>query len=657
MSTPFNKRLVSSTPDPERIKEVELEHLDLQPEPGPAVTETLFDNSPQMIPERDVTTLNPGMPRNTTELAASVARGLSEKLRLQREAAQSSKPSHPGEPSHETVAHLRPDTNSLIEPLSSAGQTKVVPPWKQKHQKWRQELQPDKTDLLMDQAEGNELRVLNAMLVSEKAVELSSQHPTPKAEWVCDSVPSHIVNKGSLKPSVNQGRENIQKKIGFVQGRTDVTASIGDSGINSSVEPSTPAISTVKTNISFPGIGSTSFSRLPTSLSSFSSTQAARPVQDHYKNYQSLKSGILQNRTNSGSRILPQENAALLYTPPVNITQMMRLHPGSAPTITAQSHGATVTSNLSHTSSTVTSSSSSIKVCEAVTGPLTLLHGSLPQRATPSQSGPLHGVATITTAQASAVVPEKEFNSHHSYGKSQEMRSSDAMVPTTSIQTVDSGVISIPTVKSLDSTVDSQESELSKILGSSAAVETPQNGCGKAEGSQSPHNTSYLSEVINFLRTDGFNAKQKPNTAGSEGKSDNCETSGHIVEAQQTNEVASSNSADDNLREMMSKYLPGADQEVPGTTNKSIEQVPDSPKDAENGGAQQDINNSSCTPQEKADSNQNYNSDDSYDRPPRRRKRSHNLYYLESLADPTLKEIACRLAFKATALSEFSLPV
>ncbi|RUS89501.1 hypothetical protein EGW08_002734, partial [Elysia chlorotica] len=69
---------------------------------------------------------------------------------------------------------------------------------------------------------------------------------------------------------------------------------------------------------------------------------------------------------------------------------------------------------------------------------------------------------------------------------------------------------------------------------------------------------------------------------------------------------------------------------------------------------QGNVNNSSSAQVDRADSNQNYNSDDSsYDRP-RRRKKSRNLYYLENMGDPKLRDIACRLAFKATALRKYS---
>ncbi|KAI8764070.1 hypothetical protein BgiBS90_030308 [Biomphalaria glabrata] len=52
--------------------------------------------------------------------------------------------------------------------------------------------------------------------------------------------------------------------------------------------------------------------------------------------------------------------------------------------------------------------------------------------------------------------------------------------------------------------------------------------------------------------------------------------------------------------------------------------------------------------------NQNYNSDSDNEATGSRR-RPKNLHYLESMADPTLRNIACRLSFKATALRDIEL--
>ncbi|GFR78693.1 hypothetical protein ElyMa_005856300 [Elysia marginata] len=660
VSTPFNKRLVSSTPDPERLREAESEDQlqnyasnGLPPETvtAPPLASIVQEDSPQMIPERDiVTTRALAIPPDTTGLAASVAKSLAEKLRLQREATQ------PGEASHPVMGATSPSSS-----LTSANQIKPVPAWKQKHQKWKQELQQYKKDQSGAHlvSEEKDQGVLNSIVISDANIELPSQISMTKAEWISDSI-STLGNKNtSLKSSV-EGPRREQANLQPVLGLKDLSKITTDSGINST-EISTPAVSVVKTKVSNPGTSSTSFLSLPTTLSSFQSKTVAPPLPDHYKDYERFKSGIIQNRNDTGKRTLPSRSNAALHAQTASCADSISLHPISASTATAQSNVATMTSTLTHTT-TVSTLSSSVKVCETVAGPssctqMVLTHTSAPTQ--PENCADL--IPKFDLIHNSKITFGKDEKKLDNSGKFQKETNnlSDRNGPSTSAAAQENSVIVVPTAAYLDSSADSQNSGQSKIVvASGRGKQKSQSQDIKDEALETDHSTSYLSEVINFLKTDGFNAKEKANKEGCQSMdSENPEEDSQVKQHQQIQHNGASSSADANLREIMSQYLPQNAQKV----SKPSEHVLESPKadlvsSTGKTPAQQDLNNSNSAQADKADSNQNYNSDDSssYDQP-RRRKKSRNLYYLESMADPTLRDIACRLAFKATALRDVEL--
>ena len=650
--TPFNKRLVSSTPDPERLKETESEDEDNIAAEVTGLFEsvgtralTVDEDSPQMIPERDVATEAQLIPQDTKELAASVVKGLAEKLKLQREAAQPIKLLQPCKASH---SEKTLDSNSL--PHSQANQTKSGPLWKQKHQKWKDDLSQYKKDPVGLERDGSD--ILNSMVPSEIATELSRQNPMTKAEWIPDSMPPEAVKRVSSKSAVdlNHSRGYAYQTSGLRM--KDKTKNTKDSELRS-IETSTSAISTVKENGSVPGISSTSFMQLPTSMSSFQHKQTTPGFTDNYKDYQSFKSGILQNMNNSGKVAIPLENYAAPNVPTVDSTQSLRSHPISAPTFTTQSSMATMTSTLTHTT-TVSSLNNSVKVCETVTSLDAHTHVTMFPK-TDKTEPPLNLAPKHRLIQDARNISKKKVNKESHVGKYHEGIIADVAASTTSESAQESNVIIVATATCLDSTADSQDSELSKVMGSSDTNKSQnqqnQNVSGKA--SNSIHNTSYLSEVINFLKTDGFNAKEKATKQNSESKPENTEEDNQPKESLNMRQVVPS-SSDDNLKEIMSQYLPLEHQEKTEPQEHVLENgKTESYLGTEGGLFQQDVNNSSSAQVDKADSNQNYNSDDySYNRP-RRRRKSRNLYYLESMADPTLREIACRLAFKATALRKY----
>ncbi|RUS89502.1 hypothetical protein EGW08_002735 [Elysia chlorotica] len=262
VSAPFNKRLVSSTPDPERLVEAECEDqystaVETEGPLASASPRALVappEDSPQMIPERDVTTEAPVIPPDSTGLAATVAKGLAEKLKLQREAAHLNKRSQPGNSSHS----------------EKAKQTKSGPLWKQKHQKWQEELEQYKKNQVVHPlgSERNNGDILNSTEASEIVIEPSPLGPMTKAEWISDSRPSQAAKSGASKSATDNhtkgqyASSNAQNIVGM----NEMRKSIEDSGIQS-IEVSTSAVSAVKANLSVPA-------QLPTTQSSVHAEQS-----------------------------------------------------------------------------------------------------------------------------------------------------------------------------------------------------------------------------------------------------------------------------------------------------------------------------------------------------------------------------------------------
>ncbi|XP_059143167.1 uncharacterized protein LOC131930616 [Physella acuta] len=103
---------------------------------------------------------------------------------------------------------------------------------------------------------------------------------------------------------------------------------------------------------------------------------------------------------------------------------------------------------------------------------------------------------------------------------------------------------------------------------------------------------------------------------------------------------------DQNLQDIMNCYLPFREQRETNPINEeNTQQGSVSRTNSE------DEDKLIDNKDEGGNVNQNYNSDNEQDHPRPRR----NLEYLEKMADPTLRDIACRLTFKATALRDVEL--
>ncbi|GFO42890.1 hypothetical protein PoB_006939500 [Plakobranchus ocellatus] len=654
VSTPFNKRLVSSTPDPEKLRESEPEEY-LTSTAGNALATDLasdtscsqpLDDTPQLIPERDVMIKVPSVLPSDARSLISIVKSLDAKHRLQPELSHP--PELTGQRSNAGITE-KPDNSGHVKPLQLSDQVKSVPPWKQRHQKWRQELEQYRRDHTVNQSisESGSDKILNS-----QALQIAYPSSTPlvtKAEWVSDKKPSHGSKRTAIKSPAsinNLWEQNSPQTSPLIQGNGQLASVTNSAGaVNPSTEHSLPVMTTQREDFSSCGINKVLPTSLPNNASSLQGLQNSLPEVDTCKDYDLFKSEIMYSKSHAAPRAF-SDNIEVQNGTEGSTLQLVNLHASTHP---VQHQSVIATSTFTHTTA-VSSLGNSFKVHEAATESVLARAVKLSPKGAFTQPGAVD--TKLSSVKTGSKLLEKIDLKDRAQAGLQGEEMSD-LVQVVGL-TKEREPVVVPTAVELDSDdkydVEKVSNTDNALIAKNSALTRDQDN--KSENSESINNTSYLSDMINLLKKDVFTAGKKMSIDDDDSKSESSEIGADQTdEKQKKQEMEISGSSDKNLKEIMSQYLP---------TEKSVQEEPDNPNEETKveikiRNEPLDVNNSSLTKMGDIDSNQNYHSDDSGYDVPRRTRRSHNLYYLESMADSTLKNIACRLAFKATALRDVEL--
>lgn len=626
VGTPFNKRLVSSTPDPERLLEAELQDQH-------EALSSLF--CPQMVPERDIV-----HPQRVPMMLTSGACGLSDKLELQRQQF------------HEYQQLLQPQQHKMHQV--------------QQHQQSFPLVQHHDDDIFVQKKNPPFGSSADIPVMAPSTLTVN------KAEWVADTDKHSNLNVDKSMSRLIRCTKNsnqlsprratsVNSAFGAVSSVADTKSKEADDIITSNLSVAhlyKPVSDSMKLPPSSAHLGSQALlsEQIPDKNGQHSALKPLTPRSDklsgrtksnfntneklesHEKESVTLeKQGSHFSKPNIPMEVqnsLPEPSSALPVTP-----GKITLHE-STPCA-----GKNIVSKPRQPDRSVSPKKGiSYKPLEQDNKPALMKEK--------NKNTELNGRDEIIYLGAEKLEPDLKMNSHLS--KAEKVINTGAS-PKTSIQTEEKG-------DDLDTSSDTCYMEIAsitkprnEIIVDMREIDTGQTekiySKGEEDDAASASDSANLSQVIEFLKSEAFN-KMKENEVMDHQPSD-----GAIVGIDETNNKDDETAAnflmekkqcgDDSqsLAQLMSLYLPTADKN--NMSNNS--------RNSDFG----DVNDKIFSKEPVSDCgkkgvgvnvNQNYFSDEDDGGYISTSRRPKNLQHLERMVDPRLREIACRLAFKATAL-------